>query len=119
MISAFYANADIRELKRGLADCWIIYVTKGFADFAVEQDVCHATSNRVVFVNTGNKDVQIKASENFEGFIPWVSDPEAVEIVQPYLLIMENCDQSMNVVSTGEYRKRCRRAAMNSSKQEL
>lgn len=101
MISAFYANADLRELKRGLADYWIIYVTRGFADFVAERNVCRVDTDRVLIISTGNKDIQIDASKDYEGLVLQIRDPEAADIIRPYLHLMEIYDEIMNVASTG------------------
>lgn len=101
MISAFHAAADLRELKRGLAENWIIYVTRGFADFTAELSTCRVDEGRILIITNGNRDVQITANEDYESIVLQIRDPEATEIIRPYLHLMEIYDGNMNVVSTG------------------
>lgn len=101
----FAANMQIRELKRGSADYWILYVSEGEVEFLAGANMCRAVSGQTVVITLTNLDVQIKPSQDFACCMLRVCDPASAELVRRYLPLMHTYSETMNVITAGKQQK--------------
>lgn len=104
MNSILCAGKELQELKCGLADCWVLYVIKGEADFISGPNVCRAGAGYAVIINVTSNAVQIKASENFESYVLQIVDADASELARQHMHLMEIPDESISVIHAGKQR---------------
>ena len=101
MNTIFCTGKELRELKRGQADCWILYIASGEADFIEGANICHAGAGFVVVVGLANTDIQIKASKDYASYVLQVRDHEAYDLIRRHMHLMNIADQSVSVIPAG------------------
>lgn len=102
---AFSMNRTTTELKRGSADYWIVYATAGEVEFAVGVNICSISVGYAAVIAMSNQDVQVKASNDFRGWMFGIGDATSAELVRRYLLLMNISDEEMNVIMAGKQHK--------------
>lgn len=101
MNTVFCTGKELRELKRGQADFWILYVANGEADFIAGTNICHAGTGFVVIVGMTNADIQIQSSKDYTSYILQVKDPEASDVIHRHLHLMNVADESISMIPAG------------------
>ena len=101
MNTIFCTGKELRELKRGQADCWLLYVVSGEADFIAGANICHASTGFVVIVGLTNTDIQINATADFASYVLQIKDADAYERVREHLHLMNIADESISAIPTG------------------
>ena len=99
------ADNTTKQLNRGSADYWIIYIHAGEAEFIADTNMCYATADQAVLVTMINQDVQITPSTDFKASMVWVNDSSSAELMRSYFLLMNLNDDVFNVVWAGKQAK--------------
>lgn len=101
MNTVFCTGKELRELRRGQADCWILYITNGEADFIAGTNICHAGTGFVVIVGLTNTDIRIQSSKDYASYVLQVKNPEAYDLIQRHLHLMKMAEQPVSVIPAG------------------
>lgn len=117
MNTIFCTGTELRELKRSQADCWILYVTSGEADFVAGSSIYHAGTGFVVIVSMTNTDIQIHTSTDYASYILQVNDTAAYDLVRRHLHLMNAADSHIIAIPTGRQQNHLLRVFQNLSAQ--
>lgn len=105
MNTIFCTGKELRELKRGQADFWVLYIANGEADFFVGADIFHASAGFVVIIGLTNANIQIKSSKDYSAYILQVKDSNAYEVIHRHLHLMNIADESISMIPSGRQQK--------------